>query len=108
MDTATVKESKKFYKTTLPSEMIFTKDDTSTSYEQVDKLTREFNIHHRAYIGSLIYSLSKIVDLSFAVHKIANFSANRGKVLRYIRDKKTLGLKYYVDINDAPVSDLLR
>ena len=29
-------------------------------------------------------------------------------LLRYIRDNKTLGLKYYVDINDAPVTDLLK
>ena len=34
-DTATVKASKKFYKTTLPSDMIFTKSDTPTS----EKLT---------------------------------------------------------------------
>ena len=38
--TATVKSSTKFYNTTLPSDMIFTKYDTSTSDEQVDKLTR--------------------------------------------------------------------
>ena len=48
LDTATVKASTKFYKTTLPSDMIFTKYDTSTSDEQVEKLTREFNIHYRA------------------------------------------------------------
>ena len=56
------------------------------------------------------------MDLSFAVHKLAKFSANPGKVhfeglvllLRYIRDNKTLGLKYYADLNDAPVTDLLR
>ena len=29
-------------------------------------------------------------------------------ILRYIRDNKTLGLKYYADMNDAPVTDLLR
>ena len=40
LDTATVKASTKFYNTTLPSDMIFTKDDTSTSDEQVEKLTR--------------------------------------------------------------------
>ena len=28
--------------------------------------------------------------------------------MRYIRDNKTLGLKYYADLNDAPVTDLLR
>ena len=51
-----------------------------------------------------------------AVHKLAKFSANPGKVhfeglvdlLRYIRDNKTLGLKYYADMNDAPVTDILR
>ena len=80
MDTATVKSSKKFYKTTLPSEMIFTKEDVSTSDEQVESLTREYNIHYRACIVSLIYLLSTRVDLSFAVHKLAKFSANPGKV----------------------------
>ena len=80
LDTATVKTSTKFYKTTLSSDMIFTKGDTSTSDDQVEKLTREFNIHYRASIGSLIYFLSTRVDLSFAVHKLAKFSSNPGKV----------------------------
>ena len=56
------------------------------------------------------------MELSFAVHKLAKFSANPGKVhfeglvhlLRYIRYNKTLVLKYYADLNDAPVTDLLR
>ena len=47
LDTATVKAGINFYKTTFPSDMIFTKADTSTSDEQVEKLTREFNIHYR-------------------------------------------------------------
>ena len=55
LDTATVKVSNKFYKTTLPSDMIFIKEDVSTSDEQVESLTREYNIHYRACIGSLIY-----------------------------------------------------
>ena len=67
-------------------------------------------------MGSLIFLLSTRVDLSFAVHKLKNISANPGKVhfevlvhlLRYIRDNKTLGLKYYADLNDAPVTDLSR
>ena len=50
------------------------------------------------------------------MHKLANFSPNPGKLyfeclvhlLRYIRYNKTLGLKYYADMNDAPVYDLLR
>ena len=80
LDTATVKVSTKFYKTTLPADMIFTKEDVSTSDEQVEKLTREYNIHYRACIGSFIYLLSTSVDLSFAVHKLEKFSANLVKV----------------------------
>ena len=73
LDTVTVKESTKFYKTTLPYDMILTKADASTSDEQVEKLTREFNIHYRSCIGSLIYLLYTRVDLSFAVQKLAIF-----------------------------------
>ena len=80
LDTATVKEIKRFYKTIFPADMLFTKEDVSTSDEQVEKLTREFSIHYRACIGSLIYLLSTRVDLSFSVHKLAKFSANPGKV----------------------------
>ena len=80
LDTATVKVSQKFYKTKLPADMIFTKEDVSTSDEQVEKLTRDYNIHYTACIGSLIYLLSTRVNLSFAVHKLAKFSANTGKV----------------------------
>ena len=95
--------------------MVFTKSDAPTSDDNVDKLTREFNIHYRDCVGSLIYLLSPRVDLSFAVQKLAKFSSNPDKLhfeglvhlLSYIRDNKNLGLKYYADMNDAPVSDLL-
>ena len=54
--------------------------------------------------------------MSFAVHKLAKFSSNPGKVyfeglvylLRYIRDTKTLDLKYYDEMKDAPLSELSR
>ena len=99
-----------------PYDMTFTKADASTSDEKVEKLTRELNIHRRDFIGSLIYVLSTKVDLNFTVHKLAKFSANPVKVhfevlvhlLRYIRDYKTLGLKYYADVKDEPLSDLFR
>ena len=35
LDTATIKVSTKIYKTKLPADMIFTKEDVYTSYEQV-------------------------------------------------------------------------
>ena len=50
------------------------------------------------------------------MNKLAKISSNPGIVkfygllqfLRYIRDKKNLGLKYYFKIEDAPLSDLFR
>ena len=80
LHTVTVKVSTIFYKTKLPADMIFTKEDASTSDEQVENLTREFIIQYRACIGSLIYLLSTRVELSLAVHKLAKFSENPGKV----------------------------
>ena len=55
------------------------------------------------------------VDLSFAVKKLEKFSSKTVKVhfeglvhiLGYIRENRTLGLKYHADMNDAHVSDLL-
>ena len=56
------------------------------------------------------------MDLSFLVQKLEKYLAKPGKVnfegsihlLGYIRDSKTLGLNYYADLNDAPVTDILR
>ena len=73
LDTYTFKTSTKFYKNTFPDDIIFAKADAYTSYEQVEKLTRGFNIHYRACIVSSIYLLSTRVDLSFAVYKLAIF-----------------------------------
>ena len=116
LDTATVKRSVKFYKITLPSGIILTKDYVSTSDEQVENLNREFNIHYRACIGLLISLLSNRVYLSFSVHKLSKFLSNASKVnfevlvylLRYIRDNKTLGLKYYDNMKDALLYELFR
>ena len=56
------------------------------------------------------------MDLCFSIHNLEKFSSNTGKVhfeglvhlMRYIRDRYNLGLKYYANIEDAPLSDLLR
>ena len=80
LDTATVKARTKFYKTTLPYDMILTKDDTYTSDEEVEKLTRSFNIHYRDFICSFIDLSSTVVEFSFAVYKLETFSENPGKL----------------------------
>ena len=74
LDTSTVKTSKKFYKTTLTSDMIFTKADAYISDEKIKKLTRELNNHYRACIGSLIYLLSTRLYLYYVVQKLSKFN----------------------------------
>ena len=80
MDTVTVKASAKFYNTTLTSDMIFTKADTSISDDQIEKFSMELNIHYKACFVSLIYLFNTRLYLSFAVQKLAKFSSNIGKV----------------------------
>ena len=41
LDTATIKENYKSHMTSLPHDMVFTKEDTFTSDEQVEVLYRE-------------------------------------------------------------------
>ena len=81
LDNDTVKASTKFYNTTLPSDMIFKKNDTSTSDEKFEKFTMELNIHYRACIGSLIDLMSTRVGLSFAVHKLEKFQKTLVKLI---------------------------
>ena len=65
------------------------------------------------FINLFIFYKSRF---EFFTAKVSNSSSNHGKlhfevlvhILRYIRYNKTLGLKYYVNMNNAPVSDLLR
>ena len=53
------KTSTMFYKTNLTSDIILLKADEYTSYEKVEKLTRQFNIQYRACIGSLMFFICK-------------------------------------------------
>ena len=65
---------------------------------------------------SIIYLLSTKVDLCSALHKLVIFPSDSGRVhfegfiqlLRYIRDNKNLGLKYYAKIEDEFLAELLR
>ena len=80
LHTSTVNTSTEFLKTTFPSDVIFAKSDASINDDQIDRLTRKFNIHYKACIGSLIDLLSTRVNFSFEVHKLAKFSSKSFKV----------------------------
>ena len=80
LDTYISKKSTKFYETTLPSDIIFTKDNVPISDYQVDNLTRELNINYRSCIGPFTWLLSTRVYLIFPLHKLEKFSSYTGKV----------------------------
>ena len=63
LDTTTIKENSKFYKNTLPHDMIFTKEDTSTNDEQVEVMSKEHITRYKVCVESFIYILYKIVYL---------------------------------------------
>ena len=54
--------------------------------------------------------------LCFSLHKLERFSSHPGelhfkgfvKLLRYVSDNNNLGLRYYANTYDAPISGLLR
>ena len=52
LDTSRVKASKNVYKTNFAFDITFAKSDASTGDEQVEKLTRDLNIHYIACTGS--------------------------------------------------------
>ena len=54
--------------------MIFTREYTSTSDEQVEVLSIEYNIHYIACVVLLIYLLSTKLDLCFELHNLEKLS----------------------------------
>ena len=64
---------------------------------------------------SIIYILSKKVYFCFVEHNFERFSSNTGKVhfdmlvhsLIYFMNNRNLGLKYYANIEDVSLPDIL-
>ena len=66
MDVVGVSMYPQFFVEALPHDMIFTKEDASTSDEQVGVFYREYKVHYRACVGSLIYILStRVIFLQY-------------------------------------------
>ena len=73
LDNSKIKENSKIHKTTLPYDIIFTKENASTSVEKMEVLSRYYNIHYRDCVESIIYLLFTIVDLCFALDNLDFF-----------------------------------
>ena len=100
----------------LPTGFEASKEDSAKNQDFVQTMQAKYGIHYASCIGALIYLTATRTDIIFAVHKLARFMSAPGKrhfwamvhLLHYLRDNVYVGLKYYHDMRDAPVTELLR
>jgi hypothetical protein len=79
------------------------------------KISEEYNIGYASCIGSLIYLGMTRTDILYAVNKVAKFTKHPGRkhfdalihVLRYLRDNTYLGIRFYHDVTEAPITKML-
>jgi hypothetical protein len=115
LDTAGCTKVSKHHDAPLPSGFIATIDDCSGSEVESQKLSDGFNIDFASCIGSLIYLSMTRTDIIYAVNKLAKFTRKPGKLhfeaiihlLRYLRDNSLYGVRFYSNIADAPIYQML-
>ena len=57
INTVTIKENSEYHNTNLPHDMVFSKEDISSSDSEEEVLYIEYKTHHRACVVSLTYIL---------------------------------------------------
>jgi hypothetical protein len=115
LDTAGCKKIINHHSTPLPLDFTPTSEDCSADEDASKLLEQEYNIEYASCIGSLIYLAMTRCDITFAVNKLAKYSKKPGKThfeamlhtLRYLRDNSLIGIKFYSDMNDSPISHML-
>jgi hypothetical protein len=115
LDTAGYRKIGKHHDAPLPSGFIATVDDCSASEEESKALSEGLNIDFASCIGSLIYLSMTRTDIIYAVNKLAKLTRRPGQVhfeallhlLRYLRDNSLYGVRFYSNISDAPLYQML-
>ncbi len=115
LDSAGCPKNNRKYNTPLSLEFIPTSDDCSENEAKAQELATEYNIDFASCVGSLIYLGMTRTDISYAVNKLAKYTRKPGRnhfeallhLLRYLRDNDNLGLQYYSNIQEAPLTKML-
>jgi hypothetical protein len=95
------------YAAPLPNDTIFTKDDC------LAKLETEFQLEYPIVIGCLLRILYTYPRLQFAIQKLAKYMrlpvhfCSIQHLLHHIQCNHKFGLKYYSDVLDSPLLQLL-
>jgi transposase InsO family protein len=115
LDSAGCPKNNRKHDTSLSLEFIPTSDDCSEDEAKAQALAMEYNIDFASCVGSLIYLGMTRTDISYAVNKLAKYTRKPGRnyfeallhLLRYLRDNDNLGLRYYSNIQEAPLTKML-
>jgi hypothetical protein len=109
------KDDVKKYAAPLPNDTIFTKDDCSKNIFELKELECEFQLEYPVVIGCLLWILNTYPRLQFAIRKLAKYMRLPGRthfralqhLLHHIRCNHTFGLRYYSNVLDSPLAELL-
>jgi hypothetical protein len=115
LETAGAKKVLHTHATPFALDFVPTSEDCSINEEASKQLEQEYNIDYASCVGSLIYLAMTRCDITFAVNKLAKFSKRPGRnhfeamlhVLRYLRDNTFIGIKFYSNAMDAPITHML-
>ena len=102
-------------KRALPETWIATNKDIAKDLNEVTKLSEEYQIDYPSAVGSLIYLLTTRPDITFAVTKLAKLMQMPGRghlkalihLLDYLRDNLEYRIKFYKNVEDSPIHELL-
>jgi hypothetical protein len=115
LDTAGAKKVLSIHAMPLPYNFIPSAADCSVDEAKSKQLAEEYNIDYASCVGSLIYLGMTRVDNVYAVNKLAKFTHKPGKthfeaivhLLRYLRDHPNVGIHFYSDYQNAPMTKAL-
>jgi hypothetical protein len=90
-------------------------DDCSSSEKECQELSEDTNVDFASCLGSLIYLSMTRMDIIYTVNKLAKFTHRPGKVhfagllhlLRYLRDNSSYGVRFYSNLSEAPIYQML-
>ena len=103
----------RFTKQPLPSEWEASKQHESKNKQEAKKLAEQFRMEYSSVIGSLIYLLYTLPDITFAVTKFMRTSGQEHfhgliHLLQYLQDNSDFGITFYRNIEDSSICALIR
>ena len=115
-DTSPTNEDKERFKSALPTEFRWTKEDNSSAMDEVKDLEREFGFRYIEVVGSLNYLANTATEEFYAIRKACKHMNLPGRphfkallhLLHHIRCHPSQAIVYYRDVQSSPIVRMLR